>query len=96
MPSIAVTVILVFDVAAAAGLLTVALVEPPEGPAEVGEAFVGALGAGTLALAAAFHGGHLGLPRISTVGAALAGTVGAGAYVGALGRAARRARAGRP
>jgi hypothetical protein len=92
--SLAVTVVLVFDVAAALGLLAVALADPPEGPAEVGEAFLGALGAGTLALAAAFHGGHVGLPRISTPGAAVSGTLGALAFLVALGRAVGRGRLG--
>lgn len=96
MPSLALTVILVFDLAAVAGLLVVALVDPPVGPAQVGEATVGALGAGAVALAAAFHGGHLGLPRISTPGAAVAGTLGAAGYLLALARAARRRSDGGP
>lgn len=93
--SLPLRVIVVFDVAAAVGLLVVALADPPEGPGETGEALVGGLGLGTLALAAAFHGGHAGLPARSGVGEALAGTLGAVAFLAALARAVLRSRRGR-
>lgn len=94
MVSTTLRVLLAFDAAAAAGLLVVALVDPPHGRRELGEALLGAAGAGTLGLAAAIHGGHLGLPRAAGPGPALAGSLGAVVFVVVLGRAAARARSG--
>lgn len=85
-------VILIFDVAAALGLLFVALVDPPHGVGEIGEAIVGAAGAGTLGLAVALHGGHLGLPAQKGPGEVVAGTAGAVAFLWALARAFGRYR----
>lgn len=93
MPPQGLVLAFTFDAAAALGLLVLALVHRPEGRRELAEALLGAAGAGTLGLAAALHGGHLGLPRDAGVGPALVGTVGGLVYLVLLGRAVGRARA---